>query len=307
MSATPESPGHSQVHREEGRLPPGVTLRPMRMTDVEAGLRLCRLSHWNQQAEDWAQFLRLQPDGAAVAEHDGHVVGSVATLRFGQALAWVAMVLVDPAARGQGVGMALLHRGLWLVRDVPVVGLDATPAGQPLYTKLGFVSRCALTRLECLTPSDHEWAPAPLEGDGLRPLHRDDWDWVAALDARTCGYARGPMLRWLAGRAARYAWVEQGPEGEGFVLGRPGHRFEHIGPVVATSDAVARRLVARCLHNLEGRPAIIDAPDAQPGWHAWLSTLGFSAQRPFSRMYRGNPAMLACAPTLFASIGAEFG
>jgi hypothetical protein len=91
------------------------------------------------------------------------------------------------------------------------------------------------------------------------------------------------------------------------MLGRPGHRFEHLGPVIASDSAVARRLVDRCLADLPSRPVIIDAPDAQPGWHAWLHERGFTPQRPFSRMYRGRPAFPPCAPELFASIGPEFG
>ena len=37
----------------------------MTNADVDAGLRLCRLSHWNQVARDWEQFLELAPDGAS--------------------------------------------------------------------------------------------------------------------------------------------------------------------------------------------------------------------------------------------------
>src|SRR5688500_5715435 len=126
-----------------------MTLRTMTESDVEAGLRLCRLSHWNQLARDWQQFLRLTPGGATVTvDESGTVVGSVATMRYGPHLAWIAMVLVDPAARGRGVGTALLHRGLEQVKDVRTVGLDATPLGQPLYEKLGFVVHSTLTRLE---------------------------------------------------------------------------------------------------------------------------------------------------------------
>ena len=39
-------------------------LRTMTTADIDGGLRLCRLSHWNQLARDWQQFLRLTPGGA---------------------------------------------------------------------------------------------------------------------------------------------------------------------------------------------------------------------------------------------------
>jgi GNAT superfamily N-acetyltransferase len=281
---------------------PGVRFREMRREDVASGLRLCRLSHWNQVASDWEQFLAREPHGAVVAERDARIIGSVATLRYGRDLAWVAMVLVDPAERGRGIGMALLHRGLALVADVPVVGLDATPAGQALYVKLGFVEACRLTRLQ-REPA----AVTRAAEEGPRPVRAADWPWMLDLDRRACGYDRGAMLRWLADGAPAYAWVEQSASGVGFVLGRHGHNFEHLGPVVAPDGMVAARLVGRCVADLTDRRVILDAPDGQPGWQEWLGNIGFVEQRPFSRMYRGPHAGPACGAELFASIGPEFG
>ena len=214
--------------------------------DVDAGLRLCRLSHWNQVARDWEQFLRLSPGGATVAVDDaGVVIGSVATMRYAAAhhdaehghrrsrracstdlrsrvhgpgcpvpdsMAWIAMVLVDPAHRGGGIGTALLQRGLAQVADVTTVGLDATPLGQPLYEALGFRADSTLTRMRR--------EPAP-PGAG-RVTERDQ-------RRRTCGAPRlatatrsrlstrrprgldrRAMLAWLQSGAPELAWVCDG-------------------------------------------------------------------------------------------------
>ena len=40
-----------------------VSIREMRAADIEAGLRLCRASRWNQLSRDWELFLRLSPRG----------------------------------------------------------------------------------------------------------------------------------------------------------------------------------------------------------------------------------------------------
>ena len=111
--------------------PHAVALRSMRATDIDAGLRLCRVSGWNQVRRDWEQFLALSPDGCCVAEHEGHVVGTVATVRYGTRFGWIGMVLVDPAVRGRGIGTRLLDHALALLSDMPLVRLDATPAGTP--------------------------------------------------------------------------------------------------------------------------------------------------------------------------------
>ena len=88
---------------------------------------------------DWQQFLTDAPHGALAAVENGRVIGTVATLPYGP-FAWISMVLVDPAARRKGIGTLLLDRGLALVPEQVVARLDATPAGEALYRKLGFVA-----------------------------------------------------------------------------------------------------------------------------------------------------------------------
>ncbi len=115
------------------------------------------------------------------------------------------------------------------------------------------------------------------------------------------------MLRWLAEGAPEYAWVIGAGTLEGFVLGRHGHDFDQLGPIAATHDAAAHALVRQALGRRSDRPFVVDAPDTQPAWQAWLSEIGFELQRPFARMYRGRPTHDGCPSALFATIGPEFG
>lgn len=294
-------------------VPEGVTIRPMTIDDVDAGLRLCRAAKWNQLARDWLAFLTRDPEGARVACRDGRVIGSVATMRYAPDLAWVAMVLVEPEARGQGIGRALLEQGLALVADVPSVGLDATPAGRPLYLTLGFEDAGQLTRLQRAGSHTPQRDPLPSSNgillSAVRPLRPDDWDDVLDHDRRVTGVDRAQMLRWLAEGAPAYAhvWCDDvsGRVG-GFVLGRHGHDFEHLGPVLAPRADVAEALVSSALAQVPaGRPVVVDAPDTPAGWTAWLRTQGFEPQRPFTRMFRGAARTLP--PELFAIIGPELG
>src|SRR5437660_10527540 len=95
--------------------------------DIPLGLRLKAQAAWNQLEADWLRFLDLQPDGAFVAECDGTPAGTVATCVFGP-VAWVAMVLVDTALRGRGLGRALMERALHFLdgAGVQTGRLDAT-------------------------------------------------------------------------------------------------------------------------------------------------------------------------------------
>ncbi len=284
-------------------------LRVMAPADVSAGLRLCRQSRWNQRAADWEQFLRSTPDGVLVAERDGRVIGSVATIRYGRSLAWVAMVLVDPAERGRGVGTALLHRGLEAVADVPTVGLDATSQGQPLYERLGFVVETHFTRMERGAGGPAPGGAQPgsaAASHAVRSAVQSDRDTVVALDLRATGVPRVAMLDWLCSSAPDAAYVCDKPP-EGFLLGRRGHACEQIGPVVAIEQACARALVERWLADHPDQRVLIDVADAQPGWRDALERLGFTTQRTFARMYRGVSPPPADASLVYASIGPEFG
>src|SRR5438552_875414 len=86
-------------------------VRPMTAADLPLGLRLSHQAGWNQTEADWKRLFACQPDGCFVAEWDGTPVGTTTTAIFGE-VAWVAMVLVDEAARGRGVGTALVGHAL---------------------------------------------------------------------------------------------------------------------------------------------------------------------------------------------------
>lgn len=280
-----------------------VTLRPMRASDIDAGLRLCRASGWNQVRRDWEWFLAVAPGGAWVAEYDGQVVGTVATLRYGASFGWIGMVLVEPAVRGRGVGTRLLDHALVLLSDMRLVRLDATSAGQPLYLTRRFVAEGPIHRLQAIAPPTR--APS---GDGLTPMAEADLADVAAFDEVGFETSRADTLRWMWEGAPELAWVARSGDGiAGFVLGRHGHAFEHLGPVCATDDRTAFALVTAGMGGQAGRAFVIDVTARSPSWRRSLSTLGFQEQRALTRMSRGDRDRPWKPRQQFAILGPEFG
>lgn len=277
-------------------------LRPMTPEDIPEGLRLCRAAGWNQREADWHALLGLNPGGFVAAVSDGAVVGTGGSVRYGTSLAWVCMILVDPAARGQGIGTRIMKELLEKLEGVAVVGLDATPRGRPVYLKLGFGDARPLARFEARLSSP------VVRPAGVRPLTRADLPAVLAWDREAFGADRGPLLRWAFGEAPEYAWCADGAGGlAGYSFGRHGHNAEHLGPVVARGLQAARGLVAAGLGSASGRAVFVDAPREPAEWGSALGELGFVEQRPFTRMYRGDAQEPGRPQELFAVVGPEFG
>jgi GNAT superfamily N-acetyltransferase len=279
-----------------------VLIREMGIADIPAGLGLCRASGWNQTEGDWRYFLSTAPHGALAAVENGRVIGTVATLPYGP-FSWISMVLVDPAARRKGLGTLLLHRGLELIPEHMAARLDATPAGEMLYRKLGFVAEYGVTRWFF-----DEKRRGQAHATGVRPLTLADWPAIQEMDADAFGASRATLLERLAGEAPEYAWVaERDGRLQGYLLGRHGHLREHLGPLVAETADAAERLLDACLRAHRERPVFLDAPDDQRSWSGTLVERGFGIERPFLRMYRGRLTAPGRPSQVYAITGPEFG
>jgi GNAT superfamily N-acetyltransferase len=305
QSAIRNQPGERQVLKPPQQNVIGeVSLRGMTHADIPAGMELCRAARWNQMGRDWEHFLRLSPGGCRVAVKDERVIGTVATARYEGRFSWIGLMLVAPAERGQGIGRRLMAEALEVLKDMPSIRLDATPAGHAVYRKLGFVDEYCLSRMET-APSMASLAPRP---ELARPMTKEDLPAVATFDADIFGADRRLTLEWMFEGAPEYAWViEERGEIVGYAFGRRGFNFEHLGPVVAHDRQTAQRLVSACLSRQSDKAFIIDASQDDAGWRAWLESIGFREQRPFTRMfYRDNPYP-GLPPKQFGILGPEFG
>jgi GNAT superfamily N-acetyltransferase len=287
----------------------------MTPADLAEGLRLSRASGWNQTLEDWRLLLSLGPGLFRVAVEAGRVVASGGAVRYGDALAWICMILVDPERRGHGVGTRIFDEVLGRCEAevragrLRCVGLDATPAGRGIYLQRGFVEGLppevggpsgggpALVRMraEPLAQAGSPGSVVRLDASGL--------DAVLARDREVFGADRRAVLRSALVSAPELAFTT--PRG-GYCFGRHGDHSDHVGPVVAEDRASALALVRACLALPRTRPLILDAR-GEPGWLAALCDLGFREQRPFTRMYLGDarpPARPVLEPVVF---GPEFG
>jgi creatinine amidohydrolase/Fe(II)-dependent formamide hydrolase-like protein/GNAT superfamily N-acetyltransferase len=282
--------------------PAGLAIRPLLPTDLAACMRLKSIAHWNQTDADWTTLLDAAPGGSFAMVHQGSVIGTITTTPYGN-VAWIGMLLVDPAFRGMGVGTRLMEQAIAHLLATPCLKLDATDAGRPVYLKLGFTDECRILRLTCaMVP------PPPASPDALtRAMTDSDLAAVSVFDQPRFGADRGVILRALrsAGPAGAHL-IERGGRIAGYVLGRRGSDFAQVGPLMADTLADARALLQAALIPLAGRPATLDVPAAQTGLIADLRALGFVEQRAFTRMARGA-ACPGQPSAMFAIGGPELG
>jgi len=180
-----------------------VKLEPLRPNDLDAALALSTAEAWNQCAADWRRLLTLEPAGCFAAREGSRLVGTVTTLTYGRALAWIGMMVVDPGFRRRGIGVALMRMALDHLRGVGVtsVKLDATPAGRPLYESLGFAPETEIERWQGAARSATSADP--------RPANRSSPDALLALDQAAYGLDRSRLLERLVAEGVGEPLVAQ--------------------------------------------------------------------------------------------------
>lgn len=280
----------------------------MTSADIPAGMRLNEIAGWNQTSADWQRFLDASPRGCFVADVDGQVRGTVATIPYQDRFAWIGMVLVDPDYRGRGVGTRLLLRAIEHLDalKLPALKLDATPQGRPLYEKLRFHPEYDIGR----------WTrrhgpltdPKPSAAGVGEPLLPSLLEAVCAADREIFGADRAALLKSLHRDAPELtrAVVKSG-EVAGYAFGRRGSFADHLGPWMGADDATARQLLEGFLSTSSREVQIVDCMNAHPAASALLRSAGFTYSRPLVRMYRGSNDHPGRPERLCAILGPEFG
>jgi ribosomal protein S18 acetylase RimI-like enzyme len=258
-------------------------IRSLRAADLPAADGLSAELGWNQTIRDWERLLKLSPEGCFAAERNGKIVGTCTTVSYGKALAWIGMMIVHPASRRQGVGEALMRYSIDHLRKqgVACIKLDATPMGQPLYGRIGFVPELMLTRWE----HHGSLADVPMP-QGIQPPTEKHWQAIIALDTQVFGVPRGPLLQSIAADSRVLVY-----ESDGSVLGfgmlRNGARACYLGPIAARSGA-GEILVSSLLSGQGAQPIFWDVPDSNEPACRLGRQLGFTFARPLTLMYLGK-------------------
>jgi GNAT superfamily N-acetyltransferase len=258
-----------------------MQIRLLFETDIPSAMRLKEAAGWNQTEADWRRLLRLEPNGCFGAIKDGRLVGTTTTTIYGE-LAWIGMVLVQPAERGQGIAAELMKVALhYLNGKVDTIKLDATSLGQPVYEKFGFQVESAVERW--VGHSTGRKAQEVMDHGAVRD--------VLNLDRIAFNADRSKLLESLIDDACVPPVLVRAVDGalSGYALARTGSKKTYIGPVVAKDSQVIERLLDQMLSQLPGHDVYIDINRDCIVDTSFLSDRGFVKERDLIRMVKGGP------------------
>jgi hypothetical protein len=282
------------------------TLRSMQLSDIERCTQLSTAEGWNQTEKDWKLLIENPGNMCLVAETKNKVIGTTTAINYSNKIAWIGMVLVDKKYRGLGASALLLTNILEKLSSCKSIKLDATPAGQQLYKKFGFEGEYLITRM--INPSIKNF---PINDDidilsePILPEHIEE---IAALDESIFGANRISLIGYLVKEYPNKAWhLQRNNKIEGFVLGRDGNKYNHIGPVVASTTVDAQILISKALEKLNNQPVIADVLNDKNELLNWLHAVGFLIQRQFLRMYKEKDPFPGMSSKQHLICGPEFG
>ncbi len=283
-----------------------IGLASMHIVDIPSLMQLKDAEGWNQTAEDWEFLITQNPDYCLVAKIQDKVIGSVTAMCYSDDLAWIGMMLVDHAHRGTGIGKLLLQEIIDRLGAIKSIGLDATPAGKPLYAKLGFIPELEICRMT-IPPTRESRLDAP-GYKNIQAITEANLPAVIASDQKIIGTNRGPLLEYLFDANKTDPYFQEKQDGtSSYLLGRAGTRYTQLGPLSAHSSAQAIALLTEALTGLKGKPVVVDVLADKIGLVSWLKSIGFIEQRRLVRMYLRENRLAGQVEKQYLIAGPELG
>jgi predicted N-acetyltransferase YhbS len=204
------------------------TIRPLEDSDLQTAGTILNLAFHTSgsRLDDLRLYRRMQPDGWFVAAQAERLVGMVGAANYGT-VAHVGLMAVHPDIQRQGVGLALMQFLLARLdgQGVPLVTLDASAAGQPLYQKLGFIAWDETLVLQRGKPAARPYLPANVQLMSIREL-----DEVVQADMGVFGAGRRNVLQTLLETFPGRAFLQR--DEQGVLTGYLFAQHNRLGPWV---------------------------------------------------------------------------
>jgi GNAT superfamily N-acetyltransferase len=255
----------------------------MQVEDLDEAMKLKSAEGWNQTRSDWELILINNPGLCLVAIAEDRVVGTVTTFSYEGTFAWIGMMLVDRQFRRKGISNKLMLEIIQRLGKKQTIRLDATPAGQMVYERLGFVKEYSLFRWVRQTGIPEKINEMVAN---VFQINRKDLKELILWDKVVFGAERKEVLSYLFKNYPQGAFcIKFEDKINGFVFCREGSKFLHIGPLITSDDGMAKALISHILYKFSDRNLLLDLGEHHSTMHNWLEENGFQRQRELIRMF----------------------
>jgi len=280
-------------------------VRPMQPGDIVRGMNLSNAEGWNQTEEDWKLLVQNPQNICLLAECNQKIIGTTTAMNYANQVAWIGMVLVDKEYRGQGVSKLLLTSILKKLESFASIKLDATPVGQQVYKKFDFENEYLISRLVTGSMKNLSFNDDTVFAESIQ---LKDIEEVIAFDEHVFGTNRRPLIKSLIQRYPHKAWLlKRNNSIAGFALGREGNKYHQVGPVVGSTINDVQILIRKALKKLNNQPVVVDVLCDKEDLINWLTSIGFTMQRHFVRMYKKENSFPGVVNEQYLICGPEFG
>lgn len=281
-----------------------ITITPFTEAELEATDVVVKAAYNVAQSrkESLCSYLTFQSAGSFVAKDNDAVVGFGGVLDYGP-FAYIGQMSVLPTVQKRGVGQLLLERLLaWLeARRCPTALLDATPVGEPLYRRNGFLED---DRTVVWQQNEHLLLPRHLPL-GVSVLTEAEIPALIQFDAPHFGAERTQVLSTFCARYPQRVLVTH--TSDGGISGYAVAQSHVIGPIVAQTQEDAERLLVHALAlPFESKPSVFVSAQHADASHL-LTRYGFAQQRTLGHMWSGKHIVRHRHTTLYGQASLGFG
>ena len=262
-----------------------VTLQQMTPTNIAIADAILMAAYSSESfQEELTHVLALQPDGWFIASLDGEPGGVGGVVNYGP-FAYIGLVGVLPELQRRGIGRVLMeHLLAWLSdQQCPIALLEASQAGAPLYTRLGFQAEDSTIVFQLAEPV----SPAPCS-IVIEPLQSVDLAELIALDTAQFGADRSRVLSSYLAMYPERCFVSRHAQGHisGYIMGQS----DAFGPWLAQSHEEAEALLAHALRLDFRHPPRLRIPVSNHRAVALARAYGFRELRTVKHMRWGGAA-----------------
>jgi GNAT superfamily N-acetyltransferase len=261
-----------------------ISIRTFLDTDLESADAILQAAF--QRPGSWFRELciirKLQPVGAFLAFHHETPAGVVFSLMYPD-FTYVGPLGVHPDFQHLGIGLALMEHLLeWLDQQgVKRVALDASPMGQPIYEKLGFVTSDQVNIFQRQSEQ-----PTSQPRSGVQHLSLQNLDLITATDHQAFGTDRSKLLRTLLNTYPQRGFCMKDEQGN--INGHLIAQEKNIGPWVSQKKTDAELLLKAALSLFFPGPISVIVPGKNSEATTLLQSFGFERVRVLRHMERGS-------------------